>query len=180
MRLGILISGTGGQGVVVAGGFLSKALFKAGYEGVNTHSYGAEARGGACRSEVLVSDAEIYELSLTEADILIAMSTPAYRSYIPKVRRGGTAIVEAAVAEELKGLGVDLRPDVETVAIPARRRADELGNTIVANMILLGALIKSTRLIDLEVMKRLVEEEMRQSMREINVKALVTGFSSVH
>jgi len=179
VRLNILLSGTGGQGVVLAGELLSRALFKAGYEVVNTHSYGAEARGGACRSEVLVSDEEIYDLSLTEADVLIAMSTPAYRRYISRVRNGGTVILDSAVAEELERLGVDLRSDVETITVPARRVAEELGYPIVANMVLIGALVKRSRLIDLEVVKKLVEEEMRPSMREINIRALEAGYSSL-
>jgi len=56
VKLSILISGTGGQGIIVAGELLSKAFFKAGYNVINTHSYGAEAMGGACKSELLVSD----------------------------------------------------------------------------------------------------------------------------
>lgn len=77
-------------------------------------------------------------------------------------------------------LGVELNPEVETITVPARRMAEELGNRIVANMILIGALIRRTGLIELAVMKGLVGEEMLQAMREINVKALEAGFSSIH
>ncbi|TRO47951.1 hypothetical protein E2P65_03635, partial [Candidatus Bathyarchaeota archaeon] len=67
---GILISGTGGQGIIAAGEFLTEALFRAGREVMFTRSYGSEARGGSCRSEVIVSDSEIYDLQLDKADIL--------------------------------------------------------------------------------------------------------------
>lgn len=180
MKLSILISGTGGQGIIFAGEILSKAFFKAGYNVINTHSYGAEARGGACKSELLVSDEEIYDLSLTEADILIAMCTPAYGRYIPQAKHRTIVILESSVVEDLKKTGVKLREDVETIAIPAKRLAENLGDVIVANMILIGALVKKTGLIDLEVMKSVVEEGIRPTARKINLRALENGFSSIN
>jgi 2-oxoglutarate ferredoxin oxidoreductase subunit gamma len=86
LRRDILISGTGGQGIIAAGEFLSEAIFRAGYDVINGRSYGSEARGGSCRSEVIVSDSEIYDLGFDEADILIALSTPAFRRYLSRVR----------------------------------------------------------------------------------------------
>jgi len=180
VKLSTLISGTGGQGVIVAGELLSKAFFRAGYNVINTHSYGAEARGGACKSEVLISDEEIYDLSLVEADILITMSTPAYGRYISQAKCRSLVVTESDVAEELKKMGIKLRTDVQIITVPAKRLAENLGDAIVANMILLGALMKKTSLIDLEVMKKVVEKEMRPTMREINLKALESGFSLIH
>jgi len=74
----ILISGTGGQGIVAAGEFLSDALFRKGYEVMFGRSYGAEARGGSCRSEIMVSDAEINDLQFEKSDVLLALSLPAF------------------------------------------------------------------------------------------------------
>lgn len=176
MEQGILISGTGGQGIVAAGEFLSEALFRAGYEVVNTRSYGSEARGGSCRSEVLVSDGEIYDLQLEEADTLIAMSVPAYRRYIGRAKRGGIVLVDADVVSKI-GEG-DLRGDVEMVQVPAAEIAAGLGNLIVANMVLLGALAKRSGLLELGRLEDAVREMMRPSMREINLRALEAGYAS--
>ena len=177
MEQGILISGTGGQGIVAAGEFLSEALFRAGYEVVNTRSYGSEARGGRCRSEVLVSDGEIYDLHVEEAEILIIMSVPAYRRYIHRARRNGLVLVDADVVNELREC--ERRDDVQMVSVPAAEVAAGLGNPIVANMVLLGALAKLSGLLTLDGLKDVVKALMRPSMQEINLKAVEAGYASV-
>ena len=174
MEQGILISGTGGQGIVAAGEFLSEALFRAGYEVVNTRSYGSEARGGSCRSEVIVSDGELYDLQLEEADVLIAMSLPAYRRYISRAKRGGLVLVDAGVLSGIE----ETRSDVEMVSVPAAELAAGLGNPIVANMVLLGALAKRSELVELDRLREAVRERMRPSMQEINLRALEAGYAS--
>ncbi len=174
MEKAILIGGTGGQGIIAAGEFLSEALFRSGYEVVNSRSYGSEARGGSCRSEVLVSDSEIYDLTVIEADILILLSAPAFRRYQGTAKKGALTIVDEAVLEELdEG---EVKPDVSLVPIPASEKAKELGNLIVANMMLLGALAKRSDLISLERLEEAVKEMMRPSMQAINLKALRAGF----
>ncbi len=177
MEQGILISGTGGQGIVAAGGFLAEALFRAGYEVVNTRSYGSEARGGSCRSEVLFSDGDLYDLQLEEADILIAMSVPAYRRYIGRARKQGLVLVDAEVLDKLGE--AEHRSDAKIVAVSASEIAVRLGNPIVANMVLLGALAKLSEHIDLNRLKDAVETLMRPSMRDINLRALESGYASV-
>jgi 2-oxoglutarate ferredoxin oxidoreductase subunit gamma len=170
----ILIGGTGGQGIIAAGRFLSEALFNEGYEVVNSRSYGSEARGGRCRSEVLVSDSEIYDLTFAKADILILLSVPAFSRYQDMARSGALVLVDEAVLKKLGGEVV--RPDVELVQIPASEIAKGLGNIIVANMVLLGALCKRSELISLDRIKDAVKAMMRPSMRAINMKALEAGF----
>ncbi len=177
MRRDIIICGAGGQGVVLAGELLSQALFDEGYEVLNTRSYGAEARGGRCRSEVIVSDEEIYDIQLTEADILIVMSLPAYRRYIKRLRPGGLILLDEEVYKALNP--GELREDVEAISIPASEIAARLGNPIVANMVLLGALIRKTGLIPLERLKEAVSRRVRPSMREINFKALEEGYGAL-
>ena len=173
MQMGILIGGTGGQGIIAAGEFLSEALFRAGYEVINSRSYGSEARGGSCRSEVVVSDSEIYDLTVEEADILVILSTPAFKRYQGIAKAGALVIVDAAVLSKLGD--ADIRSDVELVPVPAREIAEGLGNAIVANMVLLGALAKRSELIPLGKLKDAVEAMMRPSMREINLRALDAG-----
>jgi 2-oxoglutarate ferredoxin oxidoreductase subunit gamma len=177
LRTDILISGTGGQGIIAAGEFLSDAIFRAGYDVINGKSYGSEARGGSCRSEVIVSDTEIYDLSLGEADILIALSPSAFKRYQGRVKAGGVVLVDASILDKV-GEG-EMRDDVEVVVVDAIRKALELGNSIVANMVLLGAFSKRSELISLNEMKAAVMEGMRPSMREINISALESGYGAV-
>lgn len=175
MLKGILISGTGGQGILAAGEFLSEALFKAGYEVVNSRSYGSEARGGSCRSQVLVSDEEIYDLSLGEADILVVLSAPAFSRYQGRAKAGGLVLVDSEVIEKHEG---EIRNDVELVQVRAGETALGLGNPIVANMVLLGALAKRSGLITLDDLKEAVKTGMRASMQEINFRALDAGYAA--
>ncbi|TEU09157.1 2-oxoacid:ferredoxin oxidoreductase subunit gamma [Candidatus Bathyarchaeota archaeon] len=175
MLKGILISGTGGQGILAAGEFLSEALFKAGYEVVNSRSYGSEARGGSCRSQVLVSDEEIYDLSLGEADILVVLSAPAFSRYQGRAKAGGLVLVDSEVIEKHEG---EIRDDVELVQVRAGETALGLGNPIVANMVLLGALAKRSGLITLDDLKEAVKTGMRASMQEINFRALDAGYAA--
>ncbi|UCH57772.1 MAG: 2-oxoacid:acceptor oxidoreductase family protein [Candidatus Bathyarchaeota archaeon] len=176
MEKSILISGTGGQGIVAAGEFLSEALFTAGYEVINIRSYGSEARGGSCRSEVLVSDSEIYDLSLGEVDILIVLSVPAFRRYQDRAKAGGFVLVDSEVIEKYDG---EIREDIELVQVRAGEIALGLGNSIVANMVLLGALAKRSALIKLDNLKDAVRTRMRPSMQEINLRALDAGYARV-
>lgn len=176
MMKGIIISGTGGQGVIAAGELLSDALFMAGYEVVNSRSYGSEARGGSCRSQVLVSDSEIYDLNLVEADILIALSVPAFKRYQDIVKNEGLLLLESEVIENLDG---DVRKDVELVKINAEEIALGLGNAIFANTVLLGGLARHSDLISLDNLKEAVKSGMRPSMQEINFKALDAGYNAV-
>ena len=175
MMKGILISGTGGQGIVAAGEFLSEALFRAGYEVINSRSYGSEARGGSCRSQVLVSDEEIYDLSLGEADILIALSVPAFERYQGRAKAGGLVLVDSEVVDKIES---EIREDVEIVKVKAGETALGLGNSIVANMVLLGALAKRSGLITLDDLKDAVKTGMRPSMQEINLRALDAGYAA--
>lgn len=173
METGILISGTGGQGIIAAGELLSEALFRTGYEVINARSYGSEARGGSCRSEVLVSDSEIYDLQLAEPDVLIALSVPAFRKYQGSAKTGALVIVDSAV---LEGLSKDeVRQDVRLNPVPATSMARDLGNVIVANMVLLGAFAGLSEVLSLGDLKEAVNELMRPSMKEINLNALEAG-----
>lgn len=169
----ILISGTGGQGIVAAGEFLSEALFDSGYEVINSRSYGSEARGGSCRSQIIVSDTEIFDLSFGQSDILIVLSVAAFNKYQGRSKEGGLVIVDSEVIRRFN----KVREDIELVHVDAGIIALELGNLIVANMVLLGALAKFSDLITLDDLKQVVRKNMRPSMQEINLKALEAGYS---
>jgi 2-oxoglutarate ferredoxin oxidoreductase subunit gamma len=177
MEFRIIISGTGGQGVISAGEFLSEALFREGYEVVATRSYGAEARGGSARSEVIVSDEEIYDLEINEASVIIAMSMPAYRSFIGRAGKEALILVEKQILAELTDK--DLKENVHLVEIPANEIAGALGNPVVANMVFLGALIKKTGLLTPEKLEETVKKLFRSALQESNIKAIRAGYSMV-
>lgn len=173
MKQNILISGTGGQGIVAAGAFLGQALFAQGLEVMFSRSYGASARGGACKSEVMVSDEVINDLQFEDTDVLMCLSLPAFLKYLPTAKPGSLVIVDSHVYERAG----EVRDDVEIVQIPARDMAVGLGNQIVANMVMLGNLAGHSEVVSLDLLKEAVMTRMRESMRDINIKALESGFN---
>ena len=173
MKQNILISGTGGQGIVAAGAFLGQALFAQGLEVMFSRSYGASARGGACKSEVMVSDGLINDLQFEDTDVLMCLSLPAFLKYLPTAKPGSLVIVDSHVYERAG----EVRDDVEIVQIPARDMAMGLGNQIVANMVMLGNLAGHSEVVSLDLLKEAVMTRMKESMRGINIKALESGFN---
>lgn len=176
MKQNILIGGTGGQGIVAAGEFLSQALFMKDYEVMFGRSYGSEARGGSCRSEIIVSDAQINDLQFEESDIFLCLSLPAFKKYIQKARPGSLVIADSMVINRVQ---TSIRDDVDLVQVPARDIASRLGNQIVANMVMLGALAKRSEILRLELLKDTVKENMREDMQEMNLRALEEGYSHI-
>jgi 2-oxoglutarate ferredoxin oxidoreductase subunit gamma len=175
MKQSIMISGTGGQGVVASGSFLSNALFLKDYEVMFSRSYGAEARGGSCRAEIMVSDTIINDLQFEKTDVLLCLSLPAFKKYLPIAKPGSIVFVDDSVYDRAE----NIRTDVEIIKVPAREIAQSLGNPIVANMVILGALAKRSEMVRLDLLKDAVIANMRESMRDINLKAIQMGYDSV-
>jgi len=175
MQQNIRISGTGGQGVIASGEFLSEALFMKKLEVMFSRSYGASARGGACMSQIMVADHVINDLQFEQSDVLLCLSLPAFKKFMPVAKPDSFIIVDTHVYDRAE----DIREDVEIIQVSARDIAVGLGNQIVANMVMLGALAKHSEMVNLDLLKDAVNTNMRESMREINLKALQKGYDSV-
>jgi 2-oxoglutarate ferredoxin oxidoreductase subunit gamma len=177
MQTNIMISGTGGQGILAAADFLSEALFRNGFHVVGTRSYGAEARGGSAQSVVIASDKEIYDIQFEASDAMLVLSLPAYRKYIGVARKGSLVMVDSRVLGRLKS--EEVRKDVDTVAVPAADLAEKLGNPIVSNMIILAAYTKKTGIISLDQLRDSVKTLMRPQFHDLNLKAIESGAATV-
>ena len=174
-RYEVRIAGFGGQGVVTAGYVLgqSACLFD-GKNATMTQSYGPEARGGACRSEVVISDEKIDFPKIIKPDLLVAMSQEAYLLYHDDVKKGGTIILDSDLVSPTKE-----NSDIKYYMTPATRSAEELGNKIVANVVILGSLVSLTKVVSEEAMKRAVETRWPR-FTELNLKAFETGLKLGH
>jgi 2-oxoglutarate ferredoxin oxidoreductase subunit gamma len=177
MQTNIMISGTGGQGILAAADFLSEALFRNGFHVVGTRSYGAEARGGSARSVVIASDVDIYDIQFEASDAMLILSLPAYKKYIGVARKSSLVMVDGRVLTRLKP--EEVRKDVEQVAVPAADLAEKLGNPIVANMVILAAYTKKTGIITLDQLRDAVKTVMRPPFHDLNLKAIEAGAQSV-
>ena len=172
MRLEIRVAGFGGQGVIRAGLVLAAAACLYGdRNAVQTQSYGPESRGGACKSEVVVSDGEIDFPKVTEPDAVIVMSQEAYTNYAEDVKKGGFLLVDSDLVPKQKDI-----PNVRVFRIPATKLAEELGKTIVANVVMLGAFTSITKLLDAESIKKSILSNVPKGAEKLNMDAFEKGY----
>jgi len=172
-RTEVLIGGVGGQGVVLSGILLGTAatLFD-GKQAVQTQSYSSELRGGSARAEVIISDQRVTDPEVRKADILILMAEDAVRRYLPKVRPGGLVTIDV---DMVKGVGPG---DYQILPVPATSIANqEMGNIVVANLVLLGALIRKTALLSVESLEKAIEISVPKKAKTLNLSAFRRGLS---
>ena len=171
-RTEIRIAGFGGQGVITAGYILANsASIHDDKHAVMTQSYGPEARGGACRSDAIISDAQIDYPKTTRPDVLVAMSLDAFNMYNREVRDGGMVIYDEDLVQIPDD---DKREDIKYVPVPASRTASELGNTLVSNIVMLGALLKLTDISNKAALENSIKDRFTRYI-ETNLKALEKG-----
>lgn len=135
-RFEIRIAGFGGQGVVTIGKILGTAFsLYGGKNSVNTQSYGPESRGGACRSELVVSDGEINYPYVRKADVLIALSQLALDTYIGDLKEGGLLVIDTDAVKSVPDAGRFRLHQVPTVVL-----AHQTGEVQYQNTVALGVL----------------------------------------
>ena len=167
----IRLSGEGGQGLVLAGKVLTEAA--AIYEDMNatqSQSYGPEARGGASRSEVIVSDSEIDYPEVTEADILLCMSQQACDKYYAATKRNGLLIVDSTHVKRTPTMRA-IKADFSGWAIESTERE------ITASVVALGFLVGLTDLFPREALEAAVLARTPKGTGEMNLKAAARGFA---
>jgi 2-oxoglutarate ferredoxin oxidoreductase subunit gamma len=166
VRTEIRIAGFGGQGVVLAGLLLGEAAIRDGSQAVQTQSYGPESRGGAARSEVLISDEKIDYPKVIEADILVALSQEAFDKFRRAVKSDGSVIIDG----DLVNPGEN-----QTMSVPFTKMADDLGRKVVANSIMLGYLVAATGVVSVESMEATIREKVPKKTIDLNLKAFRKG-----
>ncbi len=172
MRIEVRFAGFGGQGIIKSGIIVAAAAsIHGGKNAVQTQSYGPESRGGACKSEVVISEEEIDFPKVVEPDVLVVMSQHAYNDYVGDVKLGGTIIIDPDMIPHEKEIA-----NVKVFRIPATRFADELGKKIVANIVMLGAFTAITNLLNGEVIKESIKENIPKGTEELNLKAFEKGY----
>lgn len=175
-RVEVRICGLGGQGVVLAGQILGRAAVYDGKHVVQTQSYGAEARGSAAKSEVVISDEKIGFPVIRKCDVLVAMSQSALDLYIKDLKENATLLVDEDLVKRIP----EIKSEVYARAyrIPATEVAEtQVGSRIYANVVMLGALTKTTSLVSREAMEKAVKVSVRKDTAKANLKALETGFN---
>lgn len=175
-RYEIRIAGFGGQGVVTIGKILGEAFsIHEGKNSVNTQSYGPESRGGACKSEVVVSDGEIHYPNVRKADVLIALSQVALDTYIEDLKEGGILLVDP---KSVKDLPEEDR--YKAYKVPTMDIAHEVGGVKFQNTVALGALYPLiSDLIKESSLRDAISRNVPSKTVEINIKAFERGMHYV-
>jgi 2-oxoglutarate ferredoxin oxidoreductase subunit gamma len=170
-RYEIRIAGFGGQGVVTVGKILGAAA--ALYDkknAVQTQSYGPESRGGACKSEVVLSDGEIHYPKVRMADVLVALSQPALDIYLKDLKAGGVLIIDPlTVIKEVP------RKDIKIFKVPTAEIAVQVGNKKFQNMVALGALASLTGVISPEAFEKAIKDAVPPKTLGQNLEAFKKG-----
>jgi len=173
----VIIAGFGGQGVLFTGKFLAYAGLLGGKELSWLPSYGPEMRGGTANCSVILSDEPVGSPIITKPDILVAMNLPSLDKFEADVKAGGAIAVDSSLIDrEVK------RTDVKAFYIPATKIASDEGLDGLANMIMLGKVIKETEVIPYSVveatMKKVVSER-KKNLFDANLKAIGIGYNYI-
>lgn len=172
MRVEVRFAGFGGQGIIKSGIIVaSAASLHAGKNSVQTQSYGPESRGGACKSEVVMSEQEIDFPKVVQPDVLIVMSQHAYNEYAEDIKPDGTVIMDPDMIPTERDLG-----NAKIFRVPATKIAEQLGRRIVANIVMLGAFVAITKVMDEEAVKQSIKENVPKGTEELNLTAFEKGY----
>ena len=165
----VRLAGLGGQGIILAGIIVAEAAgIHEGKEVVQTQAYGAAARGGFSRSDVVICDEEILYPKASELDFLLAMSQSAYEENLPSLKKGGVLLVDSTYVSEVSG--------PKTYAIPFSKIAREkFARENVANIITLGAITQIFPIISKDSMEKAVLSRVPERFIEMNKKAFKEG-----
>lgn len=171
-RYEICLSGSGGQGLILAGKILGQAIaLNTDKNVVQTQSYGPEARGGASRSEVVVSDEPIYYPKVMKLDLLVALTQESCDKYTQNLKEGGILVVDPFQVKNIK------ENKFKVYSIPFTQISkNELGKTIYANIIVLGALSKITDFVKKDFLENTMLSHVPQSTKDSNKKAFERGY----
>ncbi len=169
----IRFGGFGGQGIIRSGIILGRAasIYDSKFATMN-QSFGPEARGGACSSQIVISKDRILYPYVTESDVLVAMSQEGYDKFRAEVN-GKTGVV--LYDEDL----VKLKKDKAAKYYPIRatKMAEDLGNRIIANVVMLGFLIAIAKPVSIESMEKTIPESVPSRFVDLNLEAFRKGFN---
>jgi len=168
----IRIGGLGGQGVILSGIILGKAASI--YDGKHStliQAFGPEARGSACSAQVMVDDDPIGYPYVRKPDILVVMSTDAYSQFVHQLKDDGILLYEEELVKP-----TDLPEGIRKYGIPATRIAEELGRTLVLNIIMVGFFTGVTGLLTEKAVEKAVLASVPRGTEDLNLKAFRRGF----
>jgi 2-oxoglutarate ferredoxin oxidoreductase subunit gamma len=167
----MVFSGSGGQGVITAAIILAEAAVL--YDNLNavqSQSYGAEARGGATRSDIIISDSTIHYPKVIQPNVLVCLTQDAYNKFYPIIRPGGLLV------SDTRNVKTEKKVDAQQKELAMYETImEQIGKPIVFNICMLGAVIRLTNLVKAKSVLKILERRIPADFLEINRKALDIG-----
>ena len=166
----IILAGFGGQGILFAGKVLAYCGLMAEKEVSWLPSYGPEMRGGTANCSVCISDEPIGSPLILEPNLMIAMNLPSYEKFINAVQPSGKAFIDSTLIDAKSD-----RTDIDCFYVPATQLATDNDMNGMANIILIGKLIKETTMFDIETIRKAFEKIVppkKAHLIDVNVKAI--------
>jgi len=166
----IILTGFGGQGIVLAGRILGKAVVLGDHrQSTLVQAYGPEARGGACSAQVIISDRQIHYPNVRHPDILVCMSQAGFDKFIGQLKKDGVLLIDQDL---VKPAGID----TDFYSIPSTRMAEELGRTMMANIIMLGFFTSATGAVSVKALRDSVAASVPKGTEKMNITAFDKGY----
>ena len=172
-RYEIRFSGSGGQGLILAGVIFAEgaSIFDK-KNAVQSQSYGPEARGGASKSEVIISDETIHFPKATSIDLQLSLTQEACTKYYKDLKPDGTLLVDEDFVKEIP------KGTFKVLKLPIiRTAAEEIGKSFVANIVAIGAIAAITGQVSYEAIEKAVLSRVPKGTEELNKKALKSGYN---
>jgi 2-oxoglutarate ferredoxin oxidoreductase subunit gamma len=170
-RMRMVFTGSGGQGVITAAIiFAEAAVIHEGLNATQSQAYGAAARGGSTRSDIIISDEEINYPKVIQPNMLVCLTQEAYNGFSPIIRPGGLLLTDSRFVKQ------ERKVDAWQVELPMYKAVlDEIGKPIVFNICMLGAVVALTELVRPESIMAVLKERIPAGFLEMNQKALDLG-----
>jgi 2-oxoglutarate ferredoxin oxidoreductase subunit gamma len=170
-RYRIVFSGSGGQGVVTASIILAEAaVIHEGLNAVQSQSYGPEARGGATRADVIISDRGIRFPKVNQPNVLVCLTQEAYNKFSNTIRPGGLLLTDSHFVKQ------ERRVDARQIGLEMYKAVmDRIGKPVVLNICMLGAVIGLTQIVKTDSIMKVLETKIPSGFLDMNKKALDLG-----
>lgn len=170
-RYRFVLTGYGGQGLITAAIILAEtAVLYEGLNAVQSQSYGAAARGGVTRSDVIISDSEIDFPRVNQPNVLLCLAQEAYNQYYSIIRPGGLLITDSYLVD------TQSKADARQKNLPIYKTVmEEIGKPIVINICTVGVIQALTRVVSADSLEKVVKSRVPSRFLELNLKALELG-----
>lgn len=167
----LVLSGSGGQGVITAAIIIAEAAaLYSGKNATQTQSYGAAARGGATRSDIIISEHNINYPGVIQPNILVTLTQNAYNDFSTVVRPGGLLLLDP------KFVDIQKKADAKTISLPMYEMVmDNIGKPIVYNICMLGTLVGITQIVEQDSVMKVLQQRIPKGFLEMNQKAYEMG-----